>query len=171
MREMVFVCAGFVLGSLCGGVTMYLCWLAKKSKELQKRSNAQRYLDLVNQWLIVRQNGYSVAGFLAEKHMCRIAVYGMGLYGRHLVRELQHSDISIEYGIDCKKMKPYQSVCVRQPVEDLEKVDAIINTVIWDHDNIERRLSAKMDCRIVNLEDIIFEIIPADKSGWEQEAC
>ena len=164
MREIVFVSAGFVLGILCGSFAMYICWLVPKSKELRKRSNAQRYLDLTNQWLIVRQNGYSVSEFLAEKQMCRIAVYGMGLYGRHLIRELQHSDVVIEYGIDCKKMKPYQGICIRQPAEILGNVDAVINTVIWDHDNIERQLSVKVDCRIVNLEDIIFEIIPADKN-------
>lgn len=88
----------------------------------------------------------------------------MGLYGRHFIRELsRQSEVVVVYGIDCKKMKPYRGVCVLQPGEQMEEVDAIINTVIWNHHNIEKQFAARVHGKILNLEDIIFDLIPADQ--------
>ncbi len=164
MREMVFACMGFLFGILCGGSAVSICWLVSKNKEQQKRGNRQRYLDLVNQWLIALQSGCCAADFLKKRNIYRVAVYGMGLYGRHFIRELsRQSEVVVVYGIDCKKMKPYRGVCVLQPGEQMEEVDAIINTVIWNHHNIEKQFAARVHGKILNLEDIIFDLIPADQ--------
>ena len=40
----------------------------------------------------------------------------------------------------------------------LEAVDAVIVTPIFFMDEIEEMLSGKMDCPIVSLEDILYEI-------------
>jgi hypothetical protein len=42
--------------------------------------------------------------------------------------------------------------------DDLEEVDAIVVTAITFFDEIEEKLSAKIDCPIISLEDILYEV-------------
>lgn len=117
----------------------------------------QQYLDLMNQWLILKHEGKNIKTYLEKKGYHTIAVYGMSIYGRHVIRELQGTDITIAYGIDQKKMKPYQKIEILQPIGDLPYVEAIINTIIGDHFKIEAALAHITKAPILNLEDVIFE--------------
>lgn len=120
-------------------------------------SRDKQYLDMLNQWLILKQEGKGIQSYLNQKGYHSVAVYGMALYGRHVIRELERTEISIRYGIDQRKIKPYKGIEVLQPKETLPYVDAIINTVIYDHVNIQKALAAITDIQVLNLEDIIFE--------------
>ena len=42
--------------------------------------------------------------------------------------------------------------------DDLEEVDAVVVTAITFFDEIEEKLSQKIDCPIISLEDILYEI-------------
>lgn len=117
----------------------------------------RQYLDMMNQWLILKQEGKSFEQYLRKKEYHSIAIYGMAIYGRHVIRELQGTDIKVVYGIDQKEMKPYKGVDVLRPTIELQKVDAIINTVIHQHMEIERDLTGIVDCPIESLEDIVYE--------------
>lgn len=117
----------------------------------------RQYLDMMNQWLILKQEGKNVGGYLRKKGYCSIAIYGMAIYGRHLVRELSGTDAAIAYGIDIKKMKPYEGVQVLQPTEKLPPADIIINTVLHDHLGIAAALAKVTDVPVISLEEVIFE--------------
>ncbi len=116
-----------------------------------------QYLNMMNQWLILKQEGKGIDRYLKKHGYCNIAVYGMAIYGRHVIRELQESDVKILYGIDRKKMEPYKTIEVLQPVEGMPYVDAVINTVLHDHIHIKSHLAELLNCSIVSLEDVIFE--------------
>lgn len=80
----------------------------------------------------------------------------MSYAGERLVEELGASDITVDYVIDqnvssndCKTYKMN---------EELPCVDAIIVTAITYFDEIESALSEKVDCPIISLEDIIYEL-------------
>lgn len=117
----------------------------------------KKYIDMLNQWLILKQEGKSIEGFLLQKGYHRIAIYGMGIYGRHLVRELQGTAIAIAYGIDQKKMISYDGIEMIQPAGNMPSVDSIVNTVIHDHTKIKKFLSQMTQAPVLSLEDIIFE--------------
>ncbi len=117
----------------------------------------KQYLDMMNQWLILKQEGKNAARYFQIRGYRSIAIYGMALYGRHVVRELQDTDIKVVYGIDRQKLKPYRGVEVRQPVETLPHVDVIVNTVIYDHANIQKTLAQITNVPVVSLEDVVYD--------------
>ncbi len=116
-----------------------------------------KYLNMMNQWLILQQEGKGIDRYLQKHGYDVIAVYGMAIYGRHVIRELQESDIKILYGIDRKEMEPYKNIKVLQPTKEMVYVDAIINTVLHEHEDIKASLAEITDSPVISLEDIIFE--------------
>lgn len=116
----------------------------------------RQYLDMMNQWLILKQEGKNIAGYLKKRGYSSIAIYGMAIYGRHLIRELSGTDITIAYGIDLKKMKPYEGIEVLQPIGELPSADVIINTVLHDHMGIAAALAKLTSVSVISLEDVIF---------------
>lgn len=116
-----------------------------------------KYFNMMNQWLILQQEGKGIDRYLQKHGYDVIAVYGMAIYGRHVIRELQESDIKILYGIDRKEMEPYKNIKVLQPTKEMVYVDAIINTVLHEHEDIKASLAEITDSPVISLEDIIFE--------------
>ena len=117
----------------------------------------RQYLDMMNQWLILKQEGKNIAKYLRKKGYSSVAIYGMAIYGRHVVRELTGTDITIAYGIDWKKMKPYEGVEVLQPNDKLPFADVIINTVIHENAGIAVALAKLTKVPMISLEEVIFE--------------
>ena len=116
----------------------------------------EKYLNMMNQWLILKQEGKGFDKYLKRQGYNTVAVYGMGIYGRHVIRELQGTEIRISYGIDRKKIMPYKNVEVLQPTERMSPVDAIINTVLCEHVNIKSYLAQICESPVLSLEDIVF---------------
>ena len=87
----------------------------------------------------------------------KVAVYGMGYAGETLVDELRGSDITVAYGIDQRGVSVYADVDVVSVDDNLEVVDAVVVTAVTFFDEIQEKLSAKMDCPILSLEDILYE--------------
>lgn len=155
--EISYICLGIIVGMTLGGYGMYRFQLKMKTVYYKKVSNDQRYLAVLNQWLILKQDNMQIADVLKKKKIRHIAIYGMGIYGRHLIRELENTEIVVDYGIDKKATNSYKGILIRKPNEQLEEVDAVVNTVVWGHTEIENQLVSKYTCAILNLEDIVFE--------------
>lgn len=115
---------------------------------------------MLHQWLILKEKGIGIYSVLNHSNVKNIAVYGMGIYGRHLVRELQTAHLENLYGIDRKKMQQYCGVRVFGLMEAFPPADIVINTVITEHQNICKTLRQYFTCPVVNLEDVIFESYP-----------
>ena len=130
---------------------------AKRQESGNREQRDKRYLDMMDQWLILKQEGKSIVDYLAAKEYHTVAVYGMAVCGRHVIRELQGTDITVAYGIDRNKIRPYMGVAVRQPAEELPCVDVIINTAIFDHAVIQEMLAQLTKTPVISLEDIVFE--------------
>lgn len=116
----------------------------------------EKYLNMMHQWLILKQEGKGIDRYLKKQGYDMVAVYGMAIYGRHVIRELKESDIKVLYGIDRRKADAYMKIEVLQPTEKLPHVDAIINTVLHDHTSIKDCLAKMTDSPVVSLEDVIF---------------
>ena len=82
----------------------------------------------------------------------------MGDIGKLLLEELSGSTINVKYGID-RKATGEGEVVVVNPDDKLEKVDAIVVTAIAYFDEIEEMLSEKVNCPIISLEDIVYELV------------
>ncbi len=153
------------LGVIIGGVFMLLFLQHQKKVYYKRISHERRYLDVMHQWFILKENGLPISDILKEYHISSVAVYGMGIMGRHVIRELEGTGIEVKYGIDLTQKKGYQQIPVFTPKEQLGQVDAVINTVVWEHEKISRMLEYQLDSRIFSLEELIFNRYGLEKKN------
>lgn len=128
----------------------------KKAKHL-----ADKHLSLflmMNQWVKVKQEGKNLAAYFEKNGYKKIAIYGMSFAGETLLEELKGTEIKVAYGIDKNANNIYANVDIVSMEDCLDKVDAVVVTAITFFDEIEEKLSEKVDCPIISLEDILYEI-------------
>lgn len=145
-----------IVGFLVGFITTWIITKQYNKKRDVQIARIQNNNDMLNQWLILKQNEISLDRILKEKGIFSIAIYGMGITGRHLVRELENKDVKIAYGIDMKINKPYKNISIFKLQKEMETVDAVINTVDYDKQNIIDKLHKYYTCPIFNLDELIY---------------
>lgn len=113
-----------------------------------------------NQWLHIRQMGHSIGEILLKDDINTVAIYGMGYLGRSLYDELELDGINIKYVMDKQADDIGEIITVRTLDDALEKVDAIIVTVIEGEDIIIDTLKKKCDFKIIGLSELlnIYEV-------------
>lgn len=147
-----------VVGAMAGAVGMS-GFLGNKVTQKQQLSDKHLALFLMmNQWVKVKQEGKNLQSYFEKKGYHKIAIYGMSYVGETLVEELKNSSIEVKYGIDQSADRIYAEFDVVLPEDELENVDAVVVTPITFFDEIANKLSKKIDCPIVSLEDILYEV-------------
>lgn len=149
--------------SLFGGVVGGVVGTANVAKKMirKKQQMSDKHLKLflmMNQWVKIKQEGKSLTTFFDRNGYKQIAIYGMSYAGETLVEELKGSNITIKYGIDKRAANVYAEFDIVLPGDNLEEVDAIIVTSITFYDEIETILARKIDCPIISLEDVLYEV-------------
>ena len=129
-------------------------------KEVVKGDKYQELFQMMCQWFHKKKRGKSIEQYLKEYLIQDIAIYGMGDAGRVLQEELRGSKINVKYGIDRDINVSYfeNSICIKNVEDDLEDVDAIIVTSIAYYEQVRKALSVKMNCLILSLDNIIYEM-------------
>lgn len=128
---------------------------------LKKQNMSDKHLALylmMNQWVKVKQEGKSLKTYFEKYGYKKIAIYGMSYAGETLCRELKDSDVEIAYGIDQNAEWMSRDIEMKRPQDDLTDVDAIIVTVVYYFDEIEKNLKQKVNCPILSLGDIVYEV-------------
>lgn len=152
----------FLLGGAVGGIAGASAVGKKLGKDVKgEHTYAQKHLMLMqmfNQWLIDKQEGKNLARFFEDKGYKSIAIYGMSYLGERLVDELKGSGIEVKYAIDKNADNIYADVEVKQPSDDLPEVDAVVVTAVYFFDEIESELAELVDCPVISLEDVLFEV-------------
>lgn len=128
---------------------------AKTEKELEKFRNYTRILE---QWIAVKQISIPFASWFEENHFHKIAVYGLGRIGQLFVNELTDSNVEICYGIDKGLIADISNLKVIKPEDEFGEVDLIVVTAMAEFQVIKKRLRQKINCPVVSLEDIIYEL-------------
>lgn len=111
-----------------------------------------------DQWLQIRQQGKTLVEYFTKNGYKTVAVYGMKELGERLCDELKGSDVAVSYAIDKNADSIYADVDVVTPDDELAPVDVIVVTAITYFDEIEETLCEKVDCPIISLEDILYEM-------------
>lgn len=133
--------------------------MAKTAKKNKKMSDKHLALFLMmNQWVKVKQEGKTLDLYFKKNGYKKIAIYGMSYVGGTLVDELKGTGIEVAYGIDKNVDGIYSDIDIFAPSDNLDDVDAVVVTPIFFVDEIEEMLSARMNCPIISLEDILYEI-------------
>lgn len=133
--------------------------MGNKINSLQEMSNKHLALfQMMNQWVKVKQEGKNLSQYFEKNNYKNIAIYGMSYAGETLVEELRSTVTIVKYGIDKNADKIYSDIDIISMEEDLQDVDAIVVTAITFFDEIEEKLEEKIDCPIISLEDILYEV-------------
>lgn len=125
----------------------------------KKCARYEGYWRALDAWLFLKEDGVSVAGLLRERGIQRIAIYGMGMLGKHLLEELRGTEIQVEYFVD--KMPKIYSPGIRTyaPGEDLPETEAIISTRAYEFSYIRSELEQRGHKNIISLERMLREAV------------
>ncbi len=113
---------------------------------------------LMNRWVEIKQEGKNIADYLEAKGYYDIAVYGMSYVGERLLAELRESRIHVKYGIDRAPESVDAVIPMFSADSELEPVDAVIVTPIYYFQVIREGLVKRLDCPILSLEDILYDM-------------
>ncbi len=164
-RKQVKIMKKSLISILSGLIGIFIGVVGTK-KMIQKKIRegwemSEKHLSLflmMNQWVEIKQEGKNLRSYFEENGYYEIAIYGMSYAGETLINELQGSNVKIKYGIDQNAENIYADINLVSPDDELENVDAIIITPIKFFDEIEKKLSKKVNCPILSLEDILYEV-------------
>ncbi len=156
MKKIVKIISGLVG---VGGLVYFVAgWQQKCIERWKEQAEKNRAMFvLMDQWTNIKQNGRNLEEYFFKNEYYRIAVYGMGVLGQRLIKELDNSKIQIAYGIDKNRDIVYTNLKVVTMEDELKKVDAVVVTVVKEFDAIQEKLLKKIECQVIAIEDILGE--------------
>ena len=113
---------------------------------------------LANRWIKVKQDGLRLGDFIDKLGYRTVAIYGMGELGITLINEFGENGASLLYGIDRNASLIHASIDIRKPDDDWMPVELIIVTAVSEFNEIEITINKKINCAILSLEDILYEM-------------
>ena len=158
MKKSIVSILSLLTGAAIGGgvVGKKVFWKAQNYKEYSEKHLA--LFLMMNQWVKVKQEGKQLSSYFEQNHYKKIAIYGMSYAGETLVDELKDTGIEVAYGIDQRADSLYADIDIAS-IDDLQNdVDAIVVTAITFFDEIEEKINERVDCPIISLEDVLYEV-------------
>lgn len=125
---------------------------------LKKNARYESYWTILDTWLRLKEENIKVEKYFADRKIKSIAIYGMGMLGKHLLEELKDSDIQIVYGID-RNTNMQSIVPVYSPDDDLPEVDTVVVTATYAYVEIASVLNSKGCKKIVSLAEVLSELL------------
>ena len=128
------------------------------SKNNERVNKFKSYYNILNQWLVLLHEGKNIEQYFKKNQYHKIAIYGMGEIGNRLYEELKDSSIEVAYAIDKNAGSAYAHLEVYSLEDEFEEVDAIVVTTAFAFEEIKDKLENKINCPIISLEDVVFEV-------------
>ena len=123
---------------------------------LEKYSN---YYVLLDYWLKLLEDGKELSIFFSNRKYKNIAIYGLGVLGKHLKKQLENTDINVIYVVDSGNVEYDKKIFnLKKKVNELPKVDVIVVTPLLEYETIKDYLNKEVFCDIVSLEEVILSI-------------
>lgn len=114
--------------------------------------------DCLDGWMSLKERGINPADYLKKFQCNKIAVYGMGVLGRHLLYDLERAEIKVAYIVDQSAELNCPKAEVRKISDDLDPVDAVVVTAVADFDSIYEIVRDKLDCPVFSIAELIHEV-------------
>ena len=116
------------------------------------------YWKILDAWLCHKEAGISLDQYFKVKGITSIAIYGGGMLGKHLLEELNDSDVRVVCVIDKMGDALKLEVPVYLPEDELPETDVIVVTATYAYVEIKQQLYDKGINKVVSLENIVMEI-------------
>lgn len=159
MKKVLTILGSALAGGIIGIVNSSKLY-QKELQDLRKKADRDRKLITVyDQWMLINQEGKSIANALKSQGFCSAAIYGIGILGERVYAELRNSGINIDYLIDKNITGVYiDDVVIYKPEDKLPQTDAIIVTPIFFYEEIKKDLQKENQYPILSFEDILYKI-------------
>lgn len=146
-----------VIGAVAGAAAVGKVQGKTINQKAEKVDKFKGYYNMLNQWLVLKQEGKSLEKYFTDNGYKTIAIYGMGEMGNRLYDELKGTSVTVKYAVDKNAASTYSELDVIDPEDEYDQVDAIVVSAIFAFDEIEEMLGDKVDFPIVSLEDVVYE--------------
>lgn len=110
--------------------------------------------EAMNLWKKISASGHNISEYFVNRGYKKIAIYGNGKIGGHLQQELSDTDVEVLFFIDRDENKRDNVNCFL-PDDELPTCDVIVITVTGYIIPIIKQLSAKNNCDIKSILDVL----------------
>ena len=124
-------------------------------EERYKEIKSRMTLEYMNDFLALKQKNKNLSSYFEKNNIQTIAIYGYHFLGQRLYEELSGGTLKVKYVIDRNSTLYEASIPFVSLNEELENVDAIVITPIFEYYEIKAVLEKKIDCIILSIEDVI----------------
>lgn len=160
MKKRIVSAILFLIGIVVGAGIVTYQRFRQHEKDCAVILKNDSIIKMFNQWLTIKQEGKAISDYFEENNYKKIAIYGMGYAGSRLLDDLKGTDIEVVYAVDRKvgSISAKTELISKEEILKQPEVDAIVVTAITFFTDIEEELCDVVDCPIISLEDIIFEV-------------
>lgn len=137
----------------------YIAEIDKIKSIYKDKNKLESYFNTLDKWLTIKERGKCLAQYFEKNNVKSIGIYGYGVLGKHLVKELYESDVTIKYIIDKKKLDTFYNIKVIRPEEQIQDLDMIVVTAYYYWNEIVELISRKGTYQIISLETIVNEML------------
>lgn len=113
------------------------------------------YWSVLDSWMTLMENGNSPIDYFVEKGYKKVAIYGYGMLGKHLVFQMQEKKINVDYIIERQSGKQTNEIPLYSLDDKLPLVDVVIVTVLYDFVQIKNCIKKKLNTDIISIEDLL----------------
>ena len=118
--------------------------MAAENASLQEKCDRYRgYWTAMDFWIGLMETGGSIAAWLRAQGIRNVAIYGLGMLGKHLLYQLQQAGFPVLYAIDQQTELGHGDITVFALDAELPQVDAVLVTVLYDYPRIHAALSGR----------------------------
>lgn len=151
-----------VISAMLGAGAAAVAVQKKRVQDVEaKKELSDKHLKMfkmMDRWVEIKQEGRNLAEYFVENGYQKVIVYGMHYAGKRLVEELKNTNIQVVCGIDKKAQSIFADIDVITKDDLIPETDVIVVTAISFFDEIENEMKDKVDCPIVSLEDVVYEL-------------
>lgn len=117
----------------------------------------KRNMCCLDKWLSNHEQKKRIGDYLDSCHIHRVGIYGYGMLGRHLVRDLQGQGIPIGWVMDRAALGDdvYSNPVRPDALDKPEDVDLAVITTLADVEEAEAVLMRFVTGRIISLEELV----------------
>lgn len=118
----------------------------------------QRHDALLDTWLSLHEKKVNFSIYLEKYRYKKVAIYGMGKLGIHLLNELKKANVNVVFGIDINRKNNNCGIQVYHPEDIIPDADAVIITIIDQYTEIGNVLSKQISGAMVTIEEMLQEL-------------
>lgn len=112
---------------------------------------------LMNSWARLLQDKKTLVSYFKKRNYEKIAIYGFGMVGETLERELRSAGIKVAYIVDRNAEYMYSSTKMVNAADDFEAVDVMVVTAFDASGAVINGLREKCNFKVISIDDVIRE--------------